>query len=1264
MFASIVRSYGAEYYYRFYEIVGPVLNEDIKNADGAYIGNPMMWSVGGLTHTENSAVTLNGVDQYCTAPATFDPTQDFSFVFVVKPDVVGGAVHVVATQTNGTGVGRSPLFIDSSGFYATNFGGSSLTTSFAPSGGYDFITGVYDASAQTYTLTVNGDAQPFSLSTEACNGTLLFGCGKLITNFFKGAIDEVAVFSRVLTTEETERMHEAFREEAKLYAIGGLDSKTISKYNEEYVLSEDKWYSVKAMPTPRFGAMHAMVGGRIYIIGGITANVVSKQMGTSSAVEVYDPLTNEFEQLSAMPVVDNGSVDGRQHSVAYGTAQHFRLSDKDYIYILGGMREIGQDGTIRSLNDRVLIYNVTDDVWTIVAAFSEEELDIYARVAPIAFKHDTKVYMTGGIVPDAAEESQGNAIRFLKDAVSFDVMTNSIELADNEFSTLPTPRYRSAVIQDDPWYFPVAGATERSNQTKLFEIVDSLQSPFGYAEDEKLPKSLADIGATLNSSVAAPYYNNKWAFLAGGFKSGRGDGFLQIRTKFSPTRVRLDGKQSCVLSICLVLDDGSPPPRPVKIRARGFLRFDPNQSISSDNAVSDQSERSQKSASRIVDDRIAIYPVLFVESEIDAVDGEARFTLLPRADDVLQGAQTIAKRLGLTTAELEDRFGIGKGQQLTNETLVIEAGRERLPYEVVVEITVVDSFYYGQTIEEVPNQGINDDGDIEDETTDEGEGETTDQPTEDSNNPCRGKDGGNEPEPESDPDEPIEPGTPVVGGTDEEFCKNGVSVPVTVSWQSFSQGVDTSGIPGLNSTAYTHPDASGGQTGVVGTGSAPDEPGLIEGAAPSFILRPVAFGQHSSPVIDYYSDIEWIPTIDVLVGNNVGTASEMLNRLENLANEIPFGASALFDAILAASRVMSANEVDELAKSIYLFTDNESNMSFALLDETINEVNAIDGEEKVPVVIGNFAVVKPVTLSARANSSDTDDLNRLSKETGGQSVSVLSADFEDEIVQIFVGEAIGAMGYGTYSFRLDLGSVVDIRRISALFNLFPNTNGNWTFSYSSNGFDFAAIDETYRANTDIAFSNLSARYLNFEVALLTGLTASNDAEYEVVPLPSSPTLTSIEVEYETRRVSFLFLKTEETDTVPQQVAVSVNANYVEQQDIEIGVAPSDSHNWLDYQSPSQRPVYSNGKVFVPIRSNDDFSSVPVEPLEKLDRHTFRAKFGRWDASSQVEVVDSKGTVVPVEQYRAFLARVWWCLTRTASASTVSASATMASSASG
>ena len=153
-------------------------------------------------------------------------------------------------------------------------------------------------------------------------------------------------------------------------------------------------------------------------------------------------------------------------------------------------------------------------------------------------------------------------------------------------------------------------------------------------------------------------------------------------------------------------------------------------------------------------------------------------------------------------------------------------------------------------------------------------------------------------------------------------------------------------------------------------------------------------------------------------------------------------------------------------------------------------------------------------------------------------------------------------------------------------------------------------------------------------SLITGFSASNNEEDEENPIAESPSLQKFEIEFETRKVSYIFLNKEKLDVVPSQIVVAVDGNYVDRSDIEIGISTSETYNWDDYTIPSQNTVYSNGKVVIPIRDFDDFSFVPKEELNKVSSYVYFASKGRWENDAKITILDSSDEVVPKSQYRS------------------------------
>ena len=126
----------------------------MQGADGFYHNNPTLYSAGFAKASDSSAVTLDGLTQCITTPATINPQNGFSIVAVVKaadPTLKQVIVH----QQDGSGTGRALLYVEN-GKYKSFLGGSELV---GPDVNDDRMT--LSRSSMTHSL----ESIPF-LSTE------------------------------------------------------------------------------------------------------------------------------------------------------------------------------------------------------------------------------------------------------------------------------------------------------------------------------------------------------------------------------------------------------------------------------------------------------------------------------------------------------------------------------------------------------------------------------------------------------------------------------------------------------------------------------------------------------------------------------------------------------------------------------------------------------------------------------------------------------------------------------------------------------------------------------------------------------------------------------------------------------------------------------------------------------------------------------------------------------------------------------------------
>jgi hypothetical protein len=155
----------------------------------------------------------------------------------------------------------------------------------------------------------------------------------------------------------------------KIYAIGGYNGSYLS-VNEEYDPATDTWTTKTPMPTPRSSFAIGVVRNKIYVIGG---KEDPSTTDTSVANEVYDPATDTWETKSRAPVAYRS---GFSANVVNGK-----------IYIIGGCASPWRPWPNTDAND---VYDPTTDSWTNGAPIPTPVYDSASAVL------DNKIYIMGG----------------------------------------------------------------------------------------------------------------------------------------------------------------------------------------------------------------------------------------------------------------------------------------------------------------------------------------------------------------------------------------------------------------------------------------------------------------------------------------------------------------------------------------------------------------------------------------------------------------------------------------------------------------------------------------------------------------------------------------------------------------------------------------------------------------------------------------------------------------------------------------------------
>ncbi len=185
----------------------------------------------------------------------------------------------------------------------------------------------------------------------------------------------------------------------------------------EYDPATDHWKALAPMPTARGAANAAVVGDKIYVIGGASVHPGQKIVGLSAQVphralgtnEMYDPATNTWQERSPMPTSRNHAAIG----VVNGK-----------IYVLGG--RLGAVFVNASPTDVVEEYDPATDSW----GYAKAKMPM-PRSGTAYGSYNGKIYVAGG------EYLDNNLVGTYRTLEAFDPVANTWE----ELPPLATPRH-------------------------------------------------------------------------------------------------------------------------------------------------------------------------------------------------------------------------------------------------------------------------------------------------------------------------------------------------------------------------------------------------------------------------------------------------------------------------------------------------------------------------------------------------------------------------------------------------------------------------------------------------------------------------------------------------------------------------------------------------------------------------------------------------------------------------------------------------------
>lgn len=338
-----------------------------------------------------------------------------------------------------------------------------------------------------------------------------------------------------------------------IYVMGGLknNSLDISSRTEKYDAQANTWSLVSNMLTPRFAGSSITYDGKIYTFGGIAFNEDTGSLNVSQAVEVYDPVLDEWSELAPMPTHNPGAFQ-ETLGVAFGTASLLVYGGRGYVYIACGVCDfyVGSNSQINRFNDRVLVYCIEDDTWDYSIPLRSDELNYYQRIAPTShICEDTgKMYVFGGAILD------GMSFIYPPEVLEVSISSAAISQTTNEIIVLsgsgrfripPIAKFQSAmvVLDTEPsdcygtLYF-AGGSNTASDNLDLIESLTIYENTTVYANSYEentsnalMPMTNPKHGASAEICVIEEGSNavpTTYLYVIGGYSTAQDNSLVDI----------------------------------------------------------------------------------------------------------------------------------------------------------------------------------------------------------------------------------------------------------------------------------------------------------------------------------------------------------------------------------------------------------------------------------------------------------------------------------------------------------------------------------------------------------------------------------------------------------------------------------------------------------------------------------------------------------------------------------------------------------------
>ena len=362
------------------------------------------------------------------------------------------------------------------------------------------------------------------------------------------------------------------------------------------------------------------------------------------------------------------------------------------------------------------------------------------------------------------------------------------------------------------------------------------------------------------------------------------------------------------------------------------------------------------------------------------------------------------------------------------------------------------------------------------------------------------------------------------------------------------------------------------------------------------------------------SNNQWIPNISNLVPSLTRDSIDINSALSKIDS---YGASQIYDAIdFASNRIIQAqtdnSDLKQYKKMVFVLTDGDENTSQYSLQQAVDSVNFIDGQNKTPII--------PITLG-KTSSSDLLSMQMMSYETNGfiNQVNNYSSSQMDSLVNyMFVNKNL-TVNNGSYINVISFAQPVLPSQIEIPNPIVPvGSSIRYRVATSYDGVNWGNWSQVNNGKSPIEFNSTeSIQYLKYEITLV------GNSSFETPVVINPPQLS-----YVKSNEFILFFKpidvTMNNDEYVSSIMVTHEADIPFSSKVTYGFAQSDSIDPDDYIMFS-----ADSHVILPSRYN--------ELLNTDDGKTYFASNGRWYSGASVKVYmvnsqTSNGTLISPSLY--------------------------------